>query len=67
MRQGFLKTWLLGLLLGWGLSPAVAHEFWVAPQDYTPVPGARVVLFYRLISQSLQTEHTSTHDLILYP
>ncbi len=43
MQQGFLKTWLFGLLLGWGLAPAAAHEFWVAPQDYTPVPGARIV------------------------
>ena len=28
---------------------------------------ARGLLFYRLISQSVQTDHTSTHDLILYP
>ena len=43
MRRISLKTWLSGLLLAWGLSPAAAHEFWVAPQDYTPAPGARIV------------------------
>lgn len=43
MRPGKLPTWLTGICLAWGLSPAAAHEFWVAPEDYTPAPGAPIV------------------------
>ena len=30
------RLWLTAIVLAWGLSPAVAHELWVAPRNDTP-------------------------------
>jgi transposase-like protein len=59
-----LKRWLLGTLQG-GISkehlPYYLDEFTFRFNRRTS--RARGLLFYRLISQAVQTEHTSTHEL----
>ncbi len=42
-----LRTLIFGAILAVGISPAAAHEFWVAPQRYTVEPGDGIVATLR--------------------
>ncbi len=50
MRIAKLRAWsviVFGAVVAWGVVPAAAHEFWVAPERYTVEPGDRVVATLR--------------------
>jgi len=50
MRTAKLRAWnvaVFWVVLVWSAAPAAAHEFWVAPEQYTVEPGERVVATLR--------------------
>ena len=44
MAKNTLMICILMMVSAASLTPAAAHEFWVAPQDYTPLQGNQVVV-----------------------
>ena len=41
-------AWVVLFLMAWGIGPATAHEFWVAPQSYSVQPGDSIAATLRV-------------------